>query len=561
MLICENCRFENLPTATFCMNCGHALARPQTLTLAQTTAPRQAERRFVTILFADLSGFTALSEMRDPEDVRQVINACFDRLVPIVETRQGVVDQFVGDALVALFGAPVAHEDDPAQACRAALEMLHAIESINAERNLNLGLHLGINSGIVLAGGVGSRGRQQYSVLGDAVNVASRLQDAAERGEIFVGADTYKLTRDQFEFVSRGAMPFKGKNEPQPVWQLTAVKTDAPARRRVLTHTPMLGRERELTMLTRATGDVLTQEPGLRLVSILGDAGLGKSRLVQEWLAAMPGNAKAPAHFICAACAPDSATRAYALLTALARALSSPAPNFTPPAALVTLLGAPTSAQNFEAVDNLALQAQYAAGLRELVSQHTTNAALVLVCEDLHWADAPSVQVLQGALSQLVNARVLIVFTSRLESETPGWELIQYLQELPGVAAMRLHLTPLGEQDARALVAALVPGALPPALEPLVLRHAEGNPLFVQELVCMLLDRGDLYCENDQWVLTRELRGTTAPALDVPTTLQGVLMARVDQLPPDARHILQIASILGRESPLEVLEHMLERTS
>ncbi len=557
MVSCPHCLFENLAAATFCANCGRELAREKLRLQDSPARAREAERRFVTVLFADLSGFTALSETRDPEAVRELINACFDRLVPIIETHQGVVDQFVGDALVALFGAPVAHEDDPVQACRAALDMMRAMESINAARKLALGLHIGINSGMVLAGGIGSRGRQQYSVLGDAVNLASRLQDAAERGEIFVGAETYKLTRDQFEFVSRGAMPFKGKSEPQPVWQLLDAKTNAPAHRRIYTTTPMLGRERELSLLKRITRELGMQASGLQVVSILGDAGLGKSRLVQEWRDAVLHAAALPPHFVVAGCAPDGATHAYALLTELARGLRGAQNDLTETSsALQALLGTNVVSQNSDALDGAALQAQYTNALRELISQRAANNPLVLVCEDVHWADAASMHVLKRALEQLHDTRVLIAFTSRIDSETPGWSLMQVVQELPGAAATRLHLAPLAESDANALLASLVPGALPQEIQQLVLSHAEGNPLFVEELVRMLLDRGDLKRENEQWMLTRE-----RVMLDVPNTLQGILMARIDQLPDEARHVLQIASVLGREFSVDTLEEMLRRTA
>ncbi|MCG3141869.1 MAG: hypothetical protein HDKAJFGB_03204 [Anaerolineae bacterium] len=549
MPACPNCSFENLPSATFCANCGHPLARPLTAS-AETfrSVPREAERRFVTILFADLSGFTALTETRDPEAVRELINACFDLLVPIIEEHQGVVDQFVGDAIVALFGAPAAHEDDPLQACRAALEMLDAIEHLNAARNTNLGLHIGINSGMVLAGGVGSRGRQQYSVLGDAVNMASRLQDAAERGEIFVGAETYKLARDYFEFAARGTMPFKGKSEAQPVWQLLRVQENAPRHRRVQTDTPLFGRARELALLERVTREMRENEPGLRLVSILGDAGLGKSRLIEEWRSAMPD-----VPFLSAGSAPDSAARAYAFIAELARVILDTQKNSTEtPAWIDALMGMSTPAQKFDAADSAALNLRYANALRDLISIYAQTEAWVVVCEDLHWADAASVQALRRVLTPPPNARLLVAFTSRPDPETPGWALMNDAEELPGVAAMRIHLTPLAENDAYALAASLLPGALAPEVERLIHTRAEGNPLFVQELTRMLWERGDLIDVDGKWVLKND-----QAALDIPGTLQGVLMARIDQLPSNARRVLQIASVLGREFPLEVLERLL----
>ncbi|MBI4674373.1 MAG: AAA family ATPase [Chloroflexi bacterium] len=517
--------------------------------LPNLTTP-EAERRFVTILFADLSGFTALSETLDPEAVRDLINFCFDRLVPIIEAHQGVVDQFVGDAIVALFGAPVAHEDDPAQACRAALAMMSAIAAVNEERGLDLGLHIGVNSGTVVSGGIGSRGRQQYSVLGDAVNLASRLQDAAERGEIFVGAETVRLTREQFEFVERGAMPFKGKSEPQPVRQLVGVRETVRTHRPLHFLTPLLGRERELALLQRVTHE-MRNATGLRLVSILGEAGLGKSRLVQEWRDATQAQRDTDTLFLVAACAPDGISHAYALLADLARVLAPLQNGGAEHAALAFLRGGAetTNAAAGGSIDASTLQAQYANALREALTRVATRGAVVLVCEDLHWADAPSCQVLQRVLAALPETRVLFCATARPDRETPGWEFIAALHA--NAAAAQIQLTPLSEADAHTMLSDLAPGTLPPQAQALVLSRAEGNPLFVEELTRILIERGDLKQQGENWVLTREL-----VALDVPNTLHGVLMARVDQLPPNARHLLQIASVLGREFPLELLERV-----
>lgn len=562
MSSCPDCSFSNPPTASFCANCGRELARPPA---PHVTAPLEAERRFATILFADLSGFTALSEVLDPEAVRDIINFCFDRLAPIVEIHHGVIDQFVGDAIVALFGAPYAHEDDPAQACRAALAMMDAIEQVNHERGLDLGLHIGINSGTVISGGVGSRGRQQYSVLGDAVNMSARLQDVAERGEIFVGAETVRLTREQFHFVERGAMPFKGKSEPQPVYQLVGARETALAHRIVHTHTPLFGRARELALLQRVTRELqnevnlldrrasLDDKGGARLsvVSILGDAGLGKSRLLQEWRAAAQNDAD-ELLFSMAGCAPDGNARAYALLADIARALAPLQNARAENDSLAWLLGVVGAASHVAGeMDASALQAQYVNTLRETLIQLTDTRALVLVCEDAHWADEASCQVLRRALTALPETRVLFCLTLRPDRATPGWKLMEQLEEFPGAGAVRLNLAPLSEQDAQAMVAQLAPGDRPREVEELVLALAEGNPLFVEELMRMLIERGDLKREGDAWLLKREL-----VALDVPNTLQGVLMARVDQLPPDARQLLQIASVLGREFPLEVLERV-----
>ncbi|MEA3397895.1 MAG: adenylate/guanylate cyclase domain-containing protein [Chloroflexota bacterium] len=178
-----------------------AALRQQLAELRASPAPALGgERKLVTMMFADISGFTALAETLDPEAVRDLMNACFERLVPIVEKYAGTVDKFIGDEIMALFGAPMTHENDPERALRAALEMMDALAEFNAERGTILGLHFGINTGLVIAGGIGVRGRQEYSVMGDAVNLAARLEEVSERGEILVGPDTHRLTTSLFEF-------------------------------------------------------------------------------------------------------------------------------------------------------------------------------------------------------------------------------------------------------------------------------------------------------------------------------------------------------------------------
>ena len=190
------------------------------------------ERKFVTIMFADLSGFTALSEKLDPETVRDLMNACFDDLVPVIKRYGGTVDKFIGDEIMAIFGAPITREDDPERALRAALEMMEVMEQFNTKHQTTLGMHIGINSGTVIAGGLGSEGRQEYSVMGDAVNVASRLEGASERGQIFAGPETYYPTAALFEFKTLDPLSLKGKAQPVQVYQLLGLKATRETERR-----------------------------------------------------------------------------------------------------------------------------------------------------------------------------------------------------------------------------------------------------------------------------------------------------------------------------------------
>src|SRR5437016_4445480 len=221
----------------------------QQLSQLQAAAEKQAtedERKIVTIVFADISGFTALSEKKDPEEVRELMNACFESLVPLVQKYEGTIDKFIGDEIMALFGAPIAHEDDPERALRASLEMMDAIAGINRTHGTELGLHIGINSGPVVAGQFGAQNRHDYSVIGDAVNLAARLEDASSSGEIFVGPNTYRQMAQLFEFEKIPPLTLKGKEAPVQAHRLIRAKRVWKSGRGVEgLHTNLVGRDSE----------------------------------------------------------------------------------------------------------------------------------------------------------------------------------------------------------------------------------------------------------------------------------------------------------------------------
>src|SRR6476646_4215567 len=264
-----------------------AALRQQLAQLETGRAPTADERKLITIVFADVSGFTALSEKLDPEKVREVINACFDWLVPVVQKYDGTVDKFIGDEIMAIFGAPVAHEDDAERALRAALDMMDAIVAFNHANGTELGLHIGINTGLVVAGEIGGRDRRDYSVMGDAVNLAARLEDASSVGEIFVGPATYRQTQRLFDFEPVAPLKLKGKEAPVEVSRLLRAKAvPKPVRGIEGLRAPLIGRDGELTEINKAVAN-LERGRG-SVLAILGEAWLGKSRLIAETRALLP---------------------------------------------------------------------------------------------------------------------------------------------------------------------------------------------------------------------------------------------------------------------------------
>jgi class 3 adenylate cyclase len=243
----------------------------------------QEERKIVTILFADVSGFTSLSEKLDPEEVRNLINSCFERLVPIVRKYEGTVVQFMGDEIMSVFGAPVAHENDPERALRVALEMMAAIAVFNRDQAIEFNIHVGVNSGPVVAGQVGAQERRDYLVMGDAVNVAARLAGAANGGEIYVGAITYRRAAALFDFEMLPRLKLQGKEKPVEVHKLIGLKKAPGATRGIEgLRAPLIGRQSELAEIQSAFRKLRTGVG--TILAIVGEAGLGKSRLIADAL-------------------------------------------------------------------------------------------------------------------------------------------------------------------------------------------------------------------------------------------------------------------------------------
>ncbi|HYF63936.1 MAG TPA: ABC transporter substrate-binding protein, partial [Herpetosiphonaceae bacterium] len=533
-----------------------AALAPMRQKLARLAGPA-AERRLVTILFADLVGFTSLAETVDAEAARDLMNELFEVLVPSIERYEGTVDKFIGDEIMALFGAPVAHENDPERALRAALEMQAALADFNRRRGSAIGMHFGVNTGLVIAGGIGSRGRQDYSVLGDAVNLAARLTAAAGPGEIFVGPDTRRLTAALFDFAPLPPLALKGKQEPLLAFRLRGLRAapDSPRGLREMA-APMVGRDGELGRLRAALAALRAGQGGR--VLILGEAGLGKSRLVAEARAAAPdgvawAEGRALAHTggmsywvardllrrLLGAPADQQPERVGALLRERLLALAPERIEALYPP-LARLLDVPLSGA-VRAADSSA--SQIGSAFAALLAAWSADQPLALVWEDLHWADRSSLGLLEAVLALAATAPVLVIGVSRPDPEhrwPAAWD---------GAA---LELAPLKDQESADLVRYLLRiDRLPETLRGLMLAKAEGNPFFLEELIRSLMDAGMIVRQGDQFVAAGAV-----DALALPDTLQGLIMARIDRLPPVARTVLQTAAVLGRAFDRRVLRRL-----
>lgn len=535
-----------------------ALAALREKLAALSPLPPAEQRKLLTILFADLSGFTAMSEHLDPEEVHTTMNALWARLDAAIRQEGGTIDKHIGDAVMALFGTPLAQEDDPERAIRAALAMQAALRAFPGD----LRMRIGINTGPVLLAGIGTTG--EHTALGDTVNTASRLEHAAPPGGILIAYATYRHVRGLFDVQVQPPLAVKGKDEPLQTYLVERARPRAfqvPTRGIEGIETPMIGRDQELRQLQAAFA-ACQAESRPRIVSVVAEAGVGKSRLLaafQTWLAALP----APARVFQGRTDLRMMDRPYSLLRdlfagygaildsdslAVAHAkleqcigavLGAAGPE--PAHFIGHLLGLDYSDSPYLAGildDPRQIQARAFGHLVAFFGAVIRQGPVALLLEDLHWADDGSLDLVAHLGRTLPDRPLLLVGMTRptLWDRRPAWGM----EPVPG---LRIDLQPLTDGESRALVGAILRRlpAVPPALQDLVVGGAAGNPFYLEELVKMLIDDGVIETTGDDWAVTTE----HLAALRVPATLTGVLQARLDRLPAAERAVLERAAVIG----------------
>lgn len=512
------------------------------------------------MLFADVSGFTTLAERLDPEEVRAFQNALFEPLAQVVAHYDGFVEKFVGDAVLAVFGAPVAHEDDPERALNAALDMVGCVNRLNelwaGRLGRPIGLHIGVHTGPVVAGRLGSAAGAAYAVTGDTVNTTARLLAAAS-GAILVSEAAYALTLHRFAFEPERELTLRGKSVTVRVYRLTGLLAAPGSSRGLAVYglaSPMTGRADELAKLLAAFDRM--QAGCAQIVDLVGEAGSGKSRLIAEFLSTLAsegrlagGNVRRtacsslgePTYGVFGALfreayqvrSDDSLQVVVQKLTAGLIALGAQIEMADAIAPMLSyMLGVEDTNPTQLAPEQLKRQISLAA--RTLIERRLDQGHVILIVEDLHWADAASVDLLCDIIEHLADRRLMMVLSRRPDARA-----------LPVARASQsmLRLAPLSSDVTRALVVALFGKANGDAFDEVarfVAERAGGNPLFVEEIVRSLVSRGALIRDGGRWVRT-----SAFDAVDVPSTLQGLLLSRVDALPVDARRLLQEAAVLG----------------
>lgn len=576
---CPSCGATCSSEFAFCPRCGARLAaagtEPSAIPSASVTPTSgqevaespaaEADRRPVSVLFADLSGFTALAERLDPEDVRAFQSDLFQQMASAIERYEGFVEKFVGDAIMAVFGAPVAHEDDPERALRAALAMQERMAALGQrwERRLGraLALHIGINTGPVVAGNLGPTSGAAYAVTGDTVNTASRLQSAAQPGQILVSRTTYRLSQHAFAFEPLGEVAVKGKKEPVPIYRLLGAREVQRSARGLEAYglvAPLVGRDDEMGQMLTAFDRM--QRGRAQVVSLIGEAGAGKSRLLREFLEKLEADGRLKATAVRRAACSSLGEQTYGVLAAFLREAYGVAPDDTPEEAreklgaglgalgldeeqtaaiaplLGHVLGLESAGLRLRHVEPEQLKRQIFMAARALFEWRLRQGPLVLLVEDLHWADAASVELLRFMVDRLTGRPLMLALTYR-----PTFDARSLVTSRATHTALRL--APLSAGDSEALLGAFFgPSAkrLPAHLRQLIVARAGGNPFYLEEIVRGLVERGVLSREESGWNCTTE-----TATVDVPPTIQGLLLSRLDRLPPGARRLIQEAAVLG----------------
>ena len=607
--VCSNCGKPVSANARFCKNCGFNLAggaqaqpvpvtRSANLDALRKTAPAsvsqkilaerermEGERKLVTALFTDIVGSTSLAEQMDPEDWREVVSGAHQRVSEAVYRYEGTIAQLLGDGVLAFFGAPLAHEDDAERAIRASLDILVSVKEYAKElrqkkRVENFQMRVGLNTGLVVVGNIGSDLHMEYLAVGDTVNLAARMQSAAESDTILISDNTQRLASSLFDFEDKGKITVKGKADPIQVYRVLSERKGAVRTRGIAgLGSPMVGRQREFSTLMQITSDVRAGRGSI--VAIIGEAGLGKSRLVAEWRKNALRQSGVPLRWVEGRCLSYASSIAHHLSTDILRALISVPVGSSEEEThaalkknLETLLGDDMKdvypflghllglkleedmAARVKYLDGPALQAQYIAAYRKFLQAQAKVAPTVIVCEDMHWADPSSVELGSQVVPMAASSPIVFAFVTRADKDAPGWKLVAQAHEVAGVGATELYLAPLSEVDSQQLVSNLLEvEALPESLRKMILAKAEGNPFFVEEVIRMLIDRGGITRDpaTGKWTTTRDI-----DTIEIPDTLQGVLTARIDRLSEDAKRVLQIASVIGRKFPVKVLERVLQ---
>jgi class 3 adenylate cyclase/tetratricopeptide (TPR) repeat protein len=558
--VCPACSKVNKAGSKFCNGCGHKLDEP--LPRTQPTSPPDSERKHVTVLFSDMSGYTAMTEKLDPEEVKEIMGKIFGEISKVVAKYGGFIEKFIGDAVMALFGVPKSHEDDPVRAIKAAREIHDVVSSLGSQYAKRIGkslcMHTGICTGLVVTGEVNLE-KGTHGVLGDTINTAARLSGLAKPGEIVISPDTYHQSEGYFNFEALEPATIKGKAERIRPYKVLSAKEDPTKTHRLSgMRADLIGRKVEMAQLHEA-GENLKQGKG-SIFSIVGDAGTGKSRLIEDFKASLNLDEVQWREGHCYAYAQNIPY--FPLIDLFSRAWrieegdSSEIVRKKVESGIRYLLGNEEgvipyigtlhslSYQEIEGVSPDVWKSRLHAGVQSILSALTRRGQTVICLEDLHWADTSSTELLRFILKDFQLPAVFIC------AFRPPFSLFTSHQ-LTSLSKVynEIKLQDLSTSEAQTMVESLLKTEpVPSDLRKFIQTKVEGNPFYLEEAINSLIDSETLVRDNGSWKLTKEISEAI-----IPSTVQGIITARLDRLEWETKRILQEASVIGRAFLYEIL--------
>ena len=580
-ITCSVCGKINPIGSKFCNECGQDLrklievppidySKPHSYTpkfladkILTTRSSIEGERKLITVLFADVANYTAMSEKLDPEEVHQIMDGCFKILMNEIHKYEGTITQFSGDGVMALFGAPVANEDHAQRACYAALSIQKAVKEYGREMKSLYGqdfkMRIGLNSGQVVVASIGDDLRMDYTAIGDTTNLASRMESAARPGTILVSDHTHRLARDFFDFGPLGKIAVKGKEELQETYELLkAGKVETRIEAAVAKGlTRFVGRYNSMAALMEAYEKVRSGSG--QVLGIVGEAGVGKSRLLLESRNRLPQDEFS---YFEGRCIHFGGAMAYLPILDILRSyfgveegenevvikkrmverifqLDEKLQGILTP--LHDILSLKVEDEAYLKLEAKQRRERIFEGLRNLFVRESQNRPIVLVIEDLHWIDKTSEEYLDYLIGWLASTRILLILLHRFEY-THRWGSKSYFN--------RIGLDQLSLKSSAELVEAILErGEVAPELRELILNRASGNPLFMEELTYTLLENGSIQRKDNQYILNRK-----PSDIQIPDTIQGIIAARIDRLEENLKKIMQVASVIGREFAFRILQ-------